>query len=324
MSQMIDQLNTSTKTAVPFCQQSGFVLVNPAAGDGQNGEKTRQAIEALLDKNRYQLIETEEDDSVQQIIQEALKQETYQWIAVSGGDGTISQAADVMVGQEIPLLILPGGTANAIGKALGVPQEMEDAVRLLKQPQTAVRSIDALASDDHHYLLHIGVGIEAQALKQASRTAKNQMGASAYLLAAARALLNLQPLSFHLTVDGEDQVLDGADLMVLNTPDVGIMDKQWYPDVVADDGQADLLVVKAKTAVSYLQSAWAIFTGQQRASRQITHLPVQKSVKIRVNKSCYSHGDGESLDVSNTSPFSFEVHVKPHSLSVIIDSSETE
>ena len=50
-------------------------------------------------------------------------------IAIGGGDGTLSTAAGVLVEHDIPMAVLPLGTLNHFARDLGIPADLEDAVR---------------------------------------------------------------------------------------------------------------------------------------------------------------------------------------------------
>ena len=52
-------------------------------------------------------------------------------VAAYGGDGTVSEAVSGLVGTDVPLMILPGGTNNVLAAEFGVPGKLADAVEQL-------------------------------------------------------------------------------------------------------------------------------------------------------------------------------------------------
>src|SRR5215213_10077087 len=59
-------------------------------------------------------------------------------VAVYGGDGTVAEVASTLAGTEIPLAILPGGTANVLSVELGIPRKLADACNLLCRENSRV------------------------------------------------------------------------------------------------------------------------------------------------------------------------------------------
>ena len=95
-----------------------FIVVNPVAGVTQP-EAVREVIEAALTSREipFEIYETKGDDNFRQIIRNAIQQGCKLVIA-AGGDGTLSGVVDGLVDTQIPLLILPTGTWNALAQAL--------------------------------------------------------------------------------------------------------------------------------------------------------------------------------------------------------------
>ena len=82
-------------------------------------------------------------------------------VAVYGGDGTVTEAASGLIGANIPLAILPGGTANVMSIELGIPQKLQDAVGLLCDPTRAIRLVDMGMVGDRPFFGHVAIGLEA-------------------------------------------------------------------------------------------------------------------------------------------------------------------
>src|SRR6185503_15125823 len=54
-------------------------------------------------------------------------------IAVYGGDGTLMEVIGGLMGSEMPLIILPGGSANVMANELGIPKDLKEACTLISQ-----------------------------------------------------------------------------------------------------------------------------------------------------------------------------------------------
>jgi diacylglycerol kinase (ATP) len=193
------------------------VMLTQAHGDP--AEQTRGLIETIRTRHPNQASEANQACEVM--------------VVACGGDGTVSAVAGALVGTDIPLGVIPCGTANAFAAALAIPTDLAAACAVL------------LA----------GLGFEAGMVNRTNRELKTRFGALAYVLAGAQQLLSQQPFSARLTIDGSTQELEAAAITVANVaPNTSVL-AQGFGAVVPDDG---LLEVTVATPTSRLQGLNAL------------------------------------------------------------------
>lgn len=124
-------------------------------------------------------------------------------IIVSGGDGTLSATAAALVGTNIPLGVIPRGTANAFAATLGLPNTIEAACKMILGGATRV--VDAARCNGLPMVLLAGIGFEAETIERADRQAKNRFGLLAYVIAGIQQLRKLE--SFEAEIEIEDKVI---------------------------------------------------------------------------------------------------------------------
>jgi hypothetical protein len=103
--------------------KQGFIVLNPVAGEG-DPQETMATVRGILGANAFDVYKTTGEESIPKIVKTAVREKSYEWVAAIGGDGTVSQVANGLVGSKIPLGIIPGGTANVLARELGLPQEV--------------------------------------------------------------------------------------------------------------------------------------------------------------------------------------------------------
>ncbi|KMO13510.1 diacylglycerol/lipid kinase family protein [Methylobacterium platani] len=109
-------------------------------------------------------------------------------VAVAGGDGTLACAAQVLVGQDVPLSILPLGTLNLLAKDLGVPLDLDAAIAVLAGG--SVRAIDAGEVNGHVFLINSVLGLPAR-LARHREAGRGRMGIRALLRLAVGLMRHL-------------------------------------------------------------------------------------------------------------------------------------
>jgi diacylglycerol kinase (ATP) len=124
-----------------------------------------------------------------------------------GGDGTINEAAEGLVHTEVPLGILPGGTANVLASEVGLGwSSIERAAQHLPECQPRRISVGHLTCQggavSRHFLLMAGVGLDAHIVYRVSAPLKARAGKIAYWV-AGWTMLGRRLAEFHVDVGGQ-------------------------------------------------------------------------------------------------------------------------
>ena len=234
-------------------------------------------------------------------------------VAVYGGDGTVTEVAAGLVGSQVPLAILPGGTANVTSIELGIPTRLDAAAALITSARR-YRWMDMGRLNERIFMGHVGIGLEANMHETADRTLKDQLGFLAYPFAALQALRD-PPLSHYtLTLDGQTVEIDGLNCMVTNLGSIGLMGATLSADISVSDGLLDVIVIRNAEMTS-LAALAAKVTGLGDTSEQLPHWQVCEA-RIVADPSQGVTADGEVLSQTPV-----DVKVLPHAVKVIVPAS---
>lgn len=167
----------------------------------------------------------------------------YDVVAAYGGDGTVAEVASGLVGSNVPMAILPGGTANVMSVELGIPNRFVDACALMTGDLLATRSIDMGKVDDLYFILRVSVGLEAKMVEGADRTLKDRLGNLAYGLSALRALRVQEVVRYEFELDGQSVAEEGIACIIANSGNIGLPGLRLAADIDVSDGLFDVLVI---------------------------------------------------------------------------------
>ena len=92
-------------------------------------------------------------------------------VVVLGGDGTLNEAANGLVGTEVALGVLPGGSTNVFARTLGLPDEPIDAAEavLAALEDGGIERVGLGAVNRRHFLFHVGIGFDAAVVERVER-----------------------------------------------------------------------------------------------------------------------------------------------------------
>ena len=162
---------------------------------------------------------------------------TVDCVIVGGGDGTLNAAGQGLVETGLPLGVLPLGTANDLARSIGVPTDLEAAIRVIADGFT--HRIDVGDVNGFPFFNVASVGMAADLAKNLTGEHKRRFGRLSYAMTAANVLSQASP--FHATL------LIGQDKIMVRTLQIAVGNGRYYGggNVIVsgariDDGALDL------------------------------------------------------------------------------------
>src|SRR5918993_4861654 len=121
----------------------------------------------------------------------------YEFLILGGGDGTVSSVVDFLADRGTLLGLLPLGTANDFARTLDIPEDIEEACKLIANGK--IVDVDLGLAGDNFYVNVASVGLGVATTRALSPWLKKSTGPLAYPVAAIRAFLKHEPFSARLT-----------------------------------------------------------------------------------------------------------------------------
>ena len=146
-----------------------LLVVNPSASSVT--ARTRIVIQkALSADHRLEVAATTRRGHATRLAQSAAK-DGMDVVVVLGGDGTLNEAANGLVGTDTALAALPGGSTNVFARTLGLPDDPVEATGALLDAVEAasIRRIGLGSINQRYFLFHAGVGFDAAVVEQVER-----------------------------------------------------------------------------------------------------------------------------------------------------------
>lgn len=241
-------------------------------------------------------------------------------VIVAGGDGTVREVASVLSGTDIPMGVVPIGTANLLSRNLGLrPQDLEANVRHAITGHD--RTIDIgriwLETPDHPhepyetvFLVVAGFGMDAAAISQTSEVLKRRLGWVAYFDSLVRRVFEVGEKIAITLDDGIEEHIELRTLMVGNCGLIpaGI---RLIPDAILDDGQLDVVIMTPTTPIGWIPIAGKILLRHRYKIDDLHHRPAT-SVIARPTHPLAVQLDGDVVDAVSCAT----IRIEPASLRV--------
>ncbi len=186
--------------------QNAYLIYNPSAGKLNRGRNQllQRSIDALSSQgHRVTAVPTTGERTAAGIARGCIEQGA-DVIFAAGGDGTINEVANGMIGTKVPICVLPAGTANVLAVELGIGTDMVEAAKGAPH-LVEVRIAAGLLENQHdsrHFLLMAGAGFDAMIVYSINVGLKAKIGRVAYWLGGFRQFGKRLP-QFSVLVNGD-------------------------------------------------------------------------------------------------------------------------
>ena len=271
------------------------VILNPAAR-GERAHRLRAQVESIT---RGAILCATSHSGEAEILARHAAAEGFERIVAAGGDGTINEIVNGIAGKKVALGLLPIGTMNVFATELGLPSnDLRACWEIIRQNR--IRPIDLPSANGKHFVQLAGVGLDAQVVKETSRSFKRNFGPLSYLISAAQIASRQPP---RLRIESENAVMEEGSFVLVGNGRLYGGRLPFFKQAVIDDGLLDVIVFKRLSYVEiirYLQNV--IFTPQITAPDveyfQTKHLRVTSEEEVPVEV------DGELI---GTCPVEFRI-----------------
>jgi YegS/Rv2252/BmrU family lipid kinase len=184
-------------------------------------------------------------------------------ILVAGGDGTFNEVINGLLKSErrLPadkcaaLALIPAGTANVLAKELGIPEDIEQAVRLALTGSPKKISLGRI--NNRYFSLMAGIGFDGRTVFGVNDTVKRFTGKGAYILSGIIALTGYKPPIIRFKTEKNE--LTGSMAVIGNSSFYGGYFRVT-PEASPTEPLLDLCIFKGKRRIDVLRYVGGVIT----------------------------------------------------------------
>jgi YegS/Rv2252/BmrU family lipid kinase len=179
-------------------------------------------------------------------------------VAVFGGDGTTMQAAAALVGTDVSLGVIPGGTGNLLAGNLRIPASPERAARALVAGRPRPFDLGRMERPGgvQYFAVACGAGYDARVMAETLSEHKRRWGMVAYAATTLRLIREIRSTMHVITIDGVEYDAHAAMVLVANCGEVIPPFVRLHPGIRPDDGLLDVVVMQANSFGQSVRAVW--------------------------------------------------------------------
>ena len=262
-------------------------------------------------------------------------------VSAAGGDGTVNEVANALVGTDAALGVLPMGTTNSWALQMGIPalnpvlpgtqaakivagleeriahrlpvnyyrKVLLDAARVLVEGRTV--AVDVGEISGRYFLISAGIGLEATIVESMSLREKRALGSWAYVATAIESAYRYARTEVYLTLDGRR--------IEVNTPLIVVSNIQLYggmmaigPRACVNDAMLDVCIFKGEGFFTFVQYAMKVLSHRHLKDPKVEYYQCRE-IGIEAERPLPVHVDGDPF---TSTPVT--IRAVPSSLRVIV------
>jgi YegS/Rv2252/BmrU family lipid kinase len=300
--------------------RTAVIIYNPTAGRFSVKPFIKSAVKELESAGwKVEAAETKSGDHIIELAKQAAAEKKDALFAV-GGDGTIGNAVNGLVGSETALGVLPAGTANVWSIELGLqpfawtrPWVLRQNVSILAN--APAHRVDVGLCNQVSFMMWAGIGLDAmaiQALEPRIRLDKF-FAMPEYTMSAMLQAAQWSGLKMRLWADEHE--VEGHFILAVATNIRHYMGglSNLSPDAYIDDGLLDLWLFRGNNLGDALRHAYELWRGthvNSGASHRITF----RSLRVEADSPYWIQTDGEARGSTQTA----DIRVQTHALKLLM------
>lgn len=300
-----------------------LVILNPHAGSGRGKKDKAEILKCLnIADVQYELVVSEFPRHTVQLTVDAIGN-GFRKIIVAGGDGTLNEVVNGIFSQtvcppeEITIGVIPVGTGNDWIKTFGIPNEYQEAVRIIRKGDTMRQDTGQITFTENsltkicYFANMAGFGFDAMVAAKTNRLKdKGRSGISLYLQALGSSFMNYKTAKTHVTIDGQeiDELIFSVSIGIGRYNGGGMMQA---PGAIPDNGLFQVTIIRKIGLFGILRNLAGLYSGAFVKDRRVSTYQA-KHVSISAGQSIAGEADGEALGDNK-----FEIDLLSQKITVI-------
>jgi YegS/Rv2252/BmrU family lipid kinase len=236
--------------------------------------------------------------------------EHYELVIAAGGDGTVEEVAEGLVGTTVELGVLPLGSVMNIARMLGIPRDLDAAADVIRDRRVARIDVGRATTGARtaYFVEAAGIGIDAGLFAYFNQIDSGNWRSLRPLLTF---MWRYRPRRLTLRIDGRPYRFRALMVTVANGPYVGAA-LAVAPDARLDDHRFDIEVFTRFGKLELLRHLLSIAWGRRAYNPKVRHFQA-RTVEVISDQPMMVHADSAPLA---TTPARFDV--LPSALAVIV------
>lgn len=232
-------------------------------------------------------------------------------LLAAGGDGTINRLVNYLKHRdvEVPIAILPTGTANDFAHLIGMPDDIDDACRAILGG--SVRRLDLGRIGERYFINVLSCGLFTEVSQKTPTVLKNTFGKLAYYFSSIGELPSFRKMNIEVQADEISFKGSCLLLLVFNGRTAGNLKLAKHSS--AEDGLFDVLIIRGENIVESIKNVFYFLMKKKEAAYPSDIVYFQTRRLHITNDQPTSDIDGE-----RGPDFPFEVECLPGSMPVIV------
>ena len=215
---------------------------------------------------------------------------TYSYILIAGGDGTVDSLVNAMKHRNIniPIGILPVGTANDFGKFINMPTDIQEACKQILDSKPV--AVDVGKINDDYFINVASTGLFTDISQKIDSNLKNTIGKLAYYLKGFEELPNFRRLKVKLSSKECNYEGEMYLLLVFNGKTAGNLNLATEAEIT--DGKLDVIMFEAIQIMELLPLFIKLLKGEHLDSDKVVYFKTD-DVYIESSEDIVTDIDGE-------------------------------
>lgn len=283
-----------------------LLLISPKSRRGADSIKEASAQLKAMGHDIINDPNQESTDS-NSLIEKHAKEISY--VIVGGGDGSVNMVLPSLVKTQIPLVVIPLGTANNLARHYDLSYDIKEALSLIDSGTP--KNIDLGIVNDIYFVNVVGLGLSTEVNTSVPAALKRFLGPLAFVLTAIYLSARIRPFKLNIIADGKEYVRRSWQISVCNGRHYG------NGLIVKDD--ASLLDGKLHALSTEVQKWWqgfflipALISGKYKIEHDVSLFEAEV-IELATRRRHKIDVDG---DIKTHTPAKFRVQRKALNLMV--------